>query len=239
MGTVFFYTVREALSRLMGLVLVLVSAVAAGAYIYTVEFQRAPDGTLLMSSPAHLWEPAATAALWKFEVLFQQTGGLWFFLGIFATASLLTSYLEKGWAEMLFSKGVTRAQMLLGRYFGALGLFFLAVVALDLPPAAYLWIRAGVSPKPFLVSLALLLLSFAALLAQRDLRLYDVITWKWAQTVVDWVYRILPKIREVEEIGLAFIRTGHLENWWPIWSTALFLVGALGAAYGLLRRKDF
>jgi ABC-type transport system involved in multi-copper enzyme maturation permease subunit len=267
MRTVFAQTVRESLSRLMGVVIVAVSLLTAFAYAWTVNFQRAPDGSLWMSSPAHEWEPAATAVLWKYEVLFQQTAGLWFFLGVIACAPLLTSYLEKGWAELLFSKGVTRGQILLGRYLGAFATFVVAVAALNLPPALYLWFRTGVAPGSFFVSFALLLFSFATLLALmalvatiyphpampimagflqiflsvllagRDFRLFDVIKWPWAQAVITWVYRILPKQREIEEIGLKFIRIGRIEDWWPIWSSAVFFLGALAASFLILRRR--
>jgi hypothetical protein len=75
------------------------------------------------------------------------------------------------------------------------------------------------------------------LLAGRDFRLFDVIKWPWAQAAITWAYRILPKQRELEEIGLKFIRMGQIDSWWPIWSSALFLVAALVASILILRRR--
>jgi ABC-type transport system involved in multi-copper enzyme maturation permease subunit len=269
MGTVFAYTVRESLRRLMGIIVVSVSLLVALVIpLFFLQFRRAADGSLeLYQNQAFGWEPVATGVLWIYDNLFRATAGLWFFLGVFACAPLLTSYLEKGWAELLFSKGVTRAQILLGRYLGAFATFFVVAAALNLPPALYLWMRAGVAPGRFLVSLSLLLFSFATLLALmvlvatiyphpampimagflqiffsvllagRDFRLFDVVKWPWAQAAITWVYRILPKQRELEEIGLKFIRTGQIENWWPIWSSALFLFAALAVSILILRRR--
>lgn len=268
MWTVIVQTLRESFLRRMGLVLLLISLLIPAALLWFYRFEPQPDGTVSIYVGSRLLGNGVEAAQWTFEVLYQQSSGLWFFLGLFATAPLLTAYLDRGWAEMLFSKGLPRWELLLGRYLGALGLFALALILLDSIPALYLWLRAGVAPGRFFLAMAVLVFSFAtvlalmtlvavvqpttalpviagfvqiifsALLMNRDILLYDIVRAGWARWCIDWIYRILPKNRELEQFTLAYLRTEKFPSWWPVWSSALFLVGALAVAIWLLRRRN-
>jgi ABC-type transport system involved in multi-copper enzyme maturation permease subunit len=81
---------------------------------------------------------------------------------------------------------------------------------------------------------------FAPGLWHREAFFYqDIITWKWLQWVLDWLYRILPKTPELVAASQKYLNAGVLDSWWPIWSSALFVVGALGLCCWLMHRKSF
>jgi ABC-type uncharacterized transport system permease subunit len=56
---------------------------------------------------------------------------------------------------------------------------------------------------------------------------------------MDWVYRILPKNHELLGLAVNYLHTGTIESWWAVWSSALFVAGALGLSAWLLHRKSF
>jgi len=57
--------------------------------------------------------------------------------------------------------------------------------------------------------------------------------------IFDWMYRILPKCYELSDLSTYYIDNGNIANWWPVWSTAAFLVGVMGLTMWLLHRKSF
>lgn len=269
MGAVFLFTLRESLNRRTGLVLVAVGTLVAIIFVWMISFQPQPDGSIMVYIRGKAEADPARVAQSTLPIQIQTTAGLWVILGMFAAAPLLTSHLEKGWADLLFSKGIARWQILLARYAGALGVFVGSLVLLDGIPALHFWIGGGITPWRFFTAIGIVVFSFAtllsllavvsvvqpspampivvgfvqtfisAMLAGRKELLYDVITFKWGQWLIDLMYYVLPKTSELQRLALTYYRNGQISSWQPIWSSALFMVGALGLAYWLLRRKNF
>ena len=267
MLTVIWHTLRESIHRRMGLVL-LVCSVFLPALIFTVSrFETRADGSVVALTGPFQHPSIQTFANDTYQSLLQFTSGVWLFLGMFAAGPLLVSYLEKGSPDLLFSKGVARWEFFLGRLIGVLGLYALAIAVMDGGSALYLWSRTGVSPQRFLLALLFPLLSFAAYLAVMGLvslaqpnagvlimvafvqatisailatrtRLFVLIHWAWAQTTLNWLYRILPKNSELDRLAVSYFTQGTYE-WWPIWSTGAFIAAALGVCFWFLHRKSF
>ncbi|MCH8348011.1 MAG: hypothetical protein IH901_05915, partial [Proteobacteria bacterium] len=149
----------------MGLVLLAISVLVPTGLLYLIRFQARDDGTVMAYLFSNRVGTAAEFVPSALSGLLQMTVGLWLFMGIFAIAPLLTTYLEKGWADLLLSKGVARWQVLLGRYGGGLALFAATLLILDGAPAIYFWARTGIAPGRFFLGVAMLGLSFASVLA--------------------------------------------------------------------------
>src|SRR5205823_2232359 len=123
--------------------------------MYLFRFQTQPDGKVLVFSQGGKFStPASVFVGEMFQSSLMTTSGLWTFLGIFALAPLLSSYIESGIAGLLFTKGLSRSQILAGRVLGALMLFVATVAILDGLPAIYFWIRSGISPRNFLIAVS-------------------------------------------------------------------------------------
>src|SRR5437764_10598549 len=126
-----------------------------GCSMCLFRLQIRPDGKVLVFSQGGQFStPASVFVAEMFQSSLMTTSGLWTFLGIFALAPLLSSYLENGMAGLLFTKGLSRWQILAGRVIGAFTLFLATVALLDGFPAIYFWIRAGISPRNFLIAVS-------------------------------------------------------------------------------------
>jgi ABC-type transport system involved in multi-copper enzyme maturation permease subunit len=263
-------TIRESINRRMGVVLIVFAAVVPLILIGLIRVEHLPNGSVEVAMKGFHNLPAEIFATSTFGGLLEAASSFMVILGIFAMAPLQMSYMEKGRADLVISKGTPRWQFVIGRYLGALGLFAGSIFLMAVVPAFYLWVRTGVSPKHFLIALCISVFTFSTLLAlmtfvaieashpalpiilafvytifagllsARKLVFYqDVITRKWAQWLLDWVYRILPKTAELGQASRKYLAMGTLDSWWPIWSSALFVVGALALACWMMHRKSF
>jgi ABC-type transport system involved in multi-copper enzyme maturation permease subunit len=269
MLTVFWHTLRESVHRRMGLVLIVFAVLLPAAQLAFIRFETQADGSMIAYAGRFVHRDVPKFVQSNLQGLLQMTASLWVFLGIFAGASLLSSYLERGATDLLLSKGVPRWQFFLGRWLGALGLFVLVIAVMNGGTAMYYWARTGVEPWRFLASLllptlsmaaalalmalgslaqpntgllivvAFLQMSFSQLLFSRQQGLYTVITAQWARTLIDWAYRILPKNFELVRDANRFLGTGVLDSWWSVWSTGVFIIVVLGASLWFLHRKSF
>jgi hypothetical protein len=215
-----------------------------------------------MLGPASLAVPAAMSA----EVSI--TGGLWLFLAIFASVPLLVSALEKGWVELTLTKGVARWKVLLACYFSGLTLYAATLLVAMVPTALWLWMKTGVSCKALLVAILIETLGFAALmslavfasltrtgaalpimlaifvdilspiLAGREQTLFMLITSNWGRGTINWIYKILPKSAELVGAANNYLQFGSIKNWFPFWSTGIFIVAVLGSSIWMLHRKN-
>jgi ABC-type transport system involved in multi-copper enzyme maturation permease subunit len=270
MGAVIRDTLRESINRRMGLVLIVFALIVPMILIGMIRVQHTPAGKLEVAMLSFHTLPPEIFALSTFGGLLVTANGFWVILGVFATAPLLMSFLEKGRADLVVAKGIPRWQLFLGHYLGTFALFAGTVFVFAVVPALYLWARTGVSIKQFLIAISISVFTFSTVLAmmsvaaiatshvalpiilafvyslfgpglaQRKALFYqDIITWKWAQWLMDWVYRILPKTSELVSASQKYLNTGVLDSWWPIWSSALFVVGALALSCWLMHRKEF
>jgi len=251
----------------MGLVLLVFSVLLPSVLFAVVRFETEADGSIIAYTGRFKHPDVQAFVNDDFQFLLTFTAGVWLFLGMFAAGPLLASYLEKGAPDLFLSKGVPRWHFFLGRFLGVLVLFVAAVAVMDAGSALYLWSRTGVDPERFLIALLFPVLSFAAYLALMALvslsqanagvlimvaflqatfsailanrsRLFTVIPWAWAHTAIDWLYRILPKNSELDRMAITYF-AGGTYDWWPIWSTSVFIVVVLAASLWFLHRKSF
>jgi hypothetical protein len=270
MGAVIRDTLRESINRKVGLVLIVLAVIAPSILIGMIRVQHAANGKLEVVMLNFHSLPPEIFALSTFMGLLATANGFWVILAVFALAPLLMSFLEKGRADLVISKGTSRWQLFLGHYLGTYALFVGTVFLMAVVPALYLWARTGVSIKQFLVAICISAFTFSTVLAimavaamgtshvalpiilafvyslfapglwHRDAFYYqDIITWKWAQWLMDWIYRILPKTPELVAASQKYLNSGVLDSWWPIWSSALFVAGALALSCWLMHRKSF
>ena len=271
MWTIFIHTLKESINRRIALALIVVAVFFLVMQVGFTHFVASDKGELVVyrfgakTGIAAKTYVAGEARSESIAIL----SGLWVMLGLFAATPLLTSHMEKGWVELLISKGTPRWQIFLGRFAGAIALFVVTALFMSVIPLTYFSLRTGVPLKPYLVAVGLIFVSFLAslallalvataqantallvivvflelivtsMLAGRKQVLYGLITAKWAQWVLDWLYRILPKHPDLQQMARSYAMSSAWDSWFPVWTTAVFIVAA--TAWGMWRfeRKAF
>lgn len=269
MFATYLNSLRESVNRRVALVLFGVAILVALAFNLVVHLRTLAGGATTIAIGTQTPAPSAIAVPAVLESELHATGSLWLLLAIFAAAPLLTATVEKGWLELLFSKGTSRWRIFLGRFLGGLTLYAVTLVLATWPVAARLWWKTGIGTWQISVALLIQTFSFAALLsvaalvtlpqkgvalpvvasaailllaptlAKRQETYYQIFSSHFARGVVDWAYRILPKCSELEDLCASFIQSGKITSWWPVWSTGVFTLAMVGLTLWLLHRKSF
>lgn len=270
MLTVFVHTLKESFHRRIALALIVVAFFLLILQVGFTHFERDSKGSLVVRR----FQAATTIDAKTFvisEARPEQVSilaGFWVLLSLVAAAPLLTSYMEKGWVELLLSKGTARWKIFAGRYFGAIGLFAGTAILMNVIAVTYFSLRAGVPLQPYFVSLGLIFVSFLSSVALLALvstvqpntallmivmfielvvaetlsgrkHLYGVITARWAQWCLDWLYRILPKHPDLVRMARTYAAAGHVDSWFPLWTSALFFVVLSAWSLWRFQRKAF
>lgn len=270
MWTVFVHTLKESIHRRIALALIVVAVLFFGVQIGFTHFSHDARGELVVthgsSSTAIAARTFVTTDVFPTSIVL--LSNLWVLLTLLAGASLLTSYTEKGWAELLLSKGTPRWQVFGGRYCGAIGLFIITAFVMNVLSAVYFALRAGVPLGPYFLALSFILISFLGglslmvlvstsqpnagllvlvaflesivsnLLASRE-QLTKSIPWKSVVWVIDWMYRILPKHQELSAMATRYNQSHTVSAWFPLWTTAIFIVATTAWSFWRFERKAF
>jgi ABC-type transport system involved in multi-copper enzyme maturation permease subunit len=77
------------------------------------------------------------------------------------------------------------------------------------------------------------------MLASREETIYKLFSARWVHWSLDWMYRIMPKHSELHDAAMLYLKNQSWHEWWPVWSTALFIVAALALAIAQFQRKAF
>lgn len=190
------------------------------------------------------------------------------FLAVFASAGLIPSVLEPGRIELLLSKPVSRAHILLGRYVGNILVVSCNIAYLVLGVWTILGYKTGIWSPMFLISIATSIFAFAVLLsvviligvlfesaalatmvsagimvmslvlAQTNIML-RLLSSEWSRQIWRTLYYSLPKIYDLGSMTLNAIQNRSFIGFMPIWTSALFAAVVLGIALAIFSRRDF
>jgi hypothetical protein len=268
MFAAYMHSVRESINKRMALVLIGMAVLFATILYLLINIAPLKDGSSMIFIGRHMLGPASLAVPAAQAQEVEITGSLWLLLSIFASVPLVVSALEKGWVELTLTKGVARWKVLLGCYFSGLTLYVATLCVAMLPIATWLWIKTGVGFKALLVAILMETLGFASLmalatwasltrtgaalpimlavfmylftpvLANRQQLLFPLITSAWGQGIFNWAYRILPKPSEIMGAARGYIQFGSISNWFPFWTTGIFIVAMMGITMWMLHRKN-
>ncbi len=194
------------------------------------------------------------------------TGGI--FLSIFTTAGLIPSMLEKGYIELLISKPLSRTQIFLSRYLGALSIMAFNVVYLILGSWLILSIKTGIWYTPYLYSIPMVMVAFAIIYAvmvlvgvasrstgvtimvafavfflgqfliQKD-AIYAVLSSKIYYYLLEGLYHSLPKTFEISKMNLDLVMGKPVEGWAALWTSCLSGTAMLSLATIIFNKKNF
>jgi ABC-2 type transport system permease protein len=189
-------------------------------------------------------------------------------LAVFASAGLVPTMLEPGRIELLLSKPVTRHHLLLGRYLGNLLVVAFNMVYLVLGIWLIFGWKTGVWGAGFLWTIPLTVFIFAVLLAMimlvsvlfESAALSVMVTFglmlmspilaqtklaerllssQWSRNLWKGLYYVVPKVFDLGYMSMSLVRGRPVESLMPIWSSALFLAAALGAALYIFSKRDY
>jgi ABC-2 type transport system permease protein len=190
------------------------------------------------------------------------------FLAVFASSGLVPSVLEPGRIELLLSKPISRAHLLLGRYAGNVLVISLNSVYLVLGVWTILGVKTGIWSPMFLVAIATTTFIFAVLLAvvvlvgvvlesaaaatmitvalmiispilAQTALMMRLLSSEWSRNLWRALYYVFPKVYELGHMTLDAIQSGTFSGYTPIWTSALFGIAVLGAALWVFERRDF
>jgi len=189
-------------------------------------------------------------------------------LAVFASAGLVNAMFEPGRIELLLSKPLSRAHLLLGRYLGNVLVVTANIVYLVFGSWLIFGLKTGVWGTGFLLSSFFTILNFSVLLTVIVLVgvLWDssavaimvtfaimIITPILAQIstierllnsessreVLRVLYYTLPKTSDLSVMIRHMILNQPIESWMPVWSTALFGAAVLAIGVWRFNRRTF
>src|SRR5579862_8123333 len=160
-------TFREALARKIFWVLFGLSALLIVFFLFLLRIDIVSGATATISlfgrqTGANPDVDRVVRGVYGGIATFLYTWGL--FLAVFASSGLVPSVLEPGRIELLVSKPVSRAHILLGRYAGNVLVVSCNVIFLVLGIWTILGVKTGIWSPMFLVSIATTIFTFAVLL---------------------------------------------------------------------------
>ena len=189
-------------------------------------------------------------------------------LSLFASAGLVPSLLEPGRIELLLSKPVSRAHLLLGRYLGNT----LIVLANSTWLVVGVWLifglKTGVWTPWFLFTIATSVFLFcvhlpvvllvgvifestalatmvpvammivSAILAQESW-FVKLLGAEWARLTWKVLHQALPSSWDIGAITFKLVRQEPIDSWMPLLTSAVFAAAVLGIALWHFERRDF
>jgi ABC-type transport system involved in multi-copper enzyme maturation permease subunit len=263
-------TFREALARKVFWGLFAVTGLMLAFFLFVMRIDIVAGATATISIFGNPERPQDVTQLTRQThsaiAAFLYTFGM--FLAIFASANLIPSVLEPGRIELVLSKPVTRAQLLLGRYAGNLLVVALNVTFLVVGVWLIFGWKTGVWNTGFLVTIPLTLVVFAVLLcvvvwagvlwesmavstmipvmmmilspilAQNKIA-ERLLSSQWSRDVWNGLYYTLPKVFDTGRITLHYVQGKPVESLMPLWSSALFGAVVLGWSLWIFEKRDF
>ena len=190
------------------------------------------------------------------------------FLAIFASAGLMASIFEPGRIELLLSKPVSRAHILMGRYAGSLLVVALNTCYLVLGVWLIFGWKTGIWSVGFLGAIGTTLFTFAVMLAvvvlvavlsqsaalatmvafglmilsvilaQRSLA-ERLLSSEWSRQIWRALYWIVPKVFEVGKMNMDVVQGRAVGDFQPLWSSAIFAAVMLGAGLYSFAKRNF
>lgn len=195
--------------------------------------------------------------------------GIGLFLSIFSTSSFIPHMLEKGSIDLLLSKPVSRAQVILGKFFGGLTVVFLNVGYLIIGIWFLLGLKFGVWNIDFLYSIPVITFAFATLYAMIILvgittrssvlammisylifivfspllsvreNIYSFIESDMVKWALDAFYYIVPKTSELSDIMSDLVSGDGIVEWQPILTSLAFIILIIYLSISIFSKKDY
>lgn len=188
-------------------------------------------------------------------------------LCLLTTMSMMTTLLDPARNAWLVSHAVSRRRILIGRYLGLVALagatllytFAGAFVVTGLKVNLWHWpFFAGAAAALLLycsLSASMLLLHVACsspalmttgaiaigminVAASKQIELRGLIGEGIIHTVITAAGRVFPRAAEMAQLTNEFVQTGKVENWTPLWASALFAIACLSLASWRFSQKD-
>lgn len=189
-------------------------------------------------------------------------------LAVFASAGLIASLFEPGRIELLLSKPVSRAHLLLGRYAGNLLVVALNIVYL----IGGVWLvfgwKTGIWNTAFLHAIGTTIFIFAVLLSgivlisvlTESAALGTMITFalmilspilaqhrlaekllssEWSRAVWRGLYYALPKVFDLGKMNMDLVLGRPVDSLAPLWSSAAFVVVMLTASVYAFSKRNY
>jgi len=190
------------------------------------------------------------------------------FLSLFATSNLIPSLLQPGSIDILISKPVSRMQILIGRYLGAIAIVAFNIFYMIIISWLIISIKTTIWNWSFLLSGVMIVLTFAILfslmtflgvttrsgpfslmityliffistpLLARD-KIYALLSSKVYGYILDGLYYSLPRVAELGNTTQILVR-GHSDfSWSPILTSTFFAITMLSASTLIFSKKNF
>lgn len=194
-------------------------------------------------------------------------GGL--FLAIFSASSFIPNMLEKGTVDLLISKPISRAQIILGKFIGGVLIVLINIAYLIIILWFLIGIKFGIWDTDFLYSILTITFTFSALysliiligiLTQSSVLammlsylIFFVLSPILAaretiaaflksslmESVMDILYYIIPKTSELGTLTSEIALGYSIDEFQPIISTSLFLILVLYISIIIFSKKDY
>lgn len=261
----------ESIHHRVGLALLIVSGFVGTVHIAAVRTTTAADGVVMVHRAGGdnpLQVPAAEYLADYARFMVDVSSFLWVLLALFATAPLLATFLQKGWVELILSKGTSRTALLAGRFLGATLLFAGTVTMLGVLPVLHLGLVTGVSTCHVVGALGMATVSYASMfavlsalamvqpnaallgiagfaqlalssgLAMREEILNELALPRWLGYPLDVVYHLLPKNAELGNCAVAYAIGQPFQGTFALLSSLALTAAWLGLAGVLLARRS-
>jgi ABC-2 type transport system permease protein len=268
--TISNFTIREALSRKIIVTFFAISTFVI--LVFTLLFSLVSFEDLSGMVNVNGNDPLDIAAdivkgLKLFVVAPLFGGGL--FLSIFSASSFIPNMLEKGAVDLIISKPVSRAQIILGKFLGGMLIVLINIAYLILSLWLLIGIKFGIWEISFLYSIFTITFTFGSLysliilvgiLTQSSvlammlsyiiffvlspvLTVRDTITVfldsQFMETLMDVLYYIIPKTSELGSLTTEIALGYGISEYQPILTTFAFLVLVLYISIIIFSKKDY
>ncbi len=189
-------------------------------------------------------------------------------LSVFASSGLIASVLEPGRIELILSKPVSRAHILLGRFIGNVAVVALNATYLVLGIWTIFGLKTGIWGVQFLWAIVATVFTFAVLLSvvvligvlfesaalatmitvgmmlispllAQTSTMMRLLSSETSRDIWRTIYQILPKIYDVGQLTFNVVRAQPTQGLAPVYSSALFAAVILGTALYIFQRRDF
>ena len=268
--TISRYTFREAMARKIFLTFFAVSSFVLLLFIILFVSTSVEEmASIVSANGQQMFEFAEKIAdVFKIAIISPLfVGGL--FLSIFSASSFIPSMLEKGTVDLLLSKPISRAQIILGKFFGGFAVVFVNLAYIIIGLWFLLGLKFGVWAPSILLSIVIISFTFAVLysliilvgILTRSSILAMMLSYliffvlspvlvfrdkisilldnKFVEYLLDGLYYLIPKTTELSNINFNLMQGNGIDDYQPLISSFLFMILTLALSIIIFSKKDY